>query len=160
MQQLRAGENFVKLVAAIRVALAAALLFLFSGTLAFAHEGHHHGTQKQHAVTHIERSTAQSSSHASSLFGAKISKTKSAELHHATEVSVASADSTPGSGCGPGCCCCGGAATCGMSACSALGLAATDGIIPHPLRSGKLAFKVSDVRTGRSDSGLDRPPKL
>jgi hypothetical protein len=146
----------VKPVAAIRLVLATALVFLFSGTMAFAHEGHHHGAQ-------IE----QTAKAAAAVIPAKFSAASAKHLsgpdvlprHNGVVASVTSASSSA-SGCDHGCCCCaGGASACGMSGCTALGLSAAEQFVPRTADSDKLAFSIADALHGRSDFGLDRPPK-
>jgi hypothetical protein len=151
-----ASEIFVNPIAAIRLVLATALIFLFSGTMAFAHEGHHHGAQ-------IE----QTAKAAAAVIPAKFSAAPATHLSgpdvmprlNGVVASATSASSSV-SGCGHDCCCCGGGASaCGMSGCTALGLSAAEQFVPRTADSDKLAFDIADVLYGRSDSGLDRPPK-
>lgn len=146
----------MKLIAAIRLVLATMLVFLFTGTMAFAHEGHHHGAKIAQAA---KASASALPAKSSVLPTTHLSGPKFAGKHDGVIVTVISGSSSA-SDCGQGCCCCGGGASaCGMSGCSALGLSAAEALVPGPMNSDKLAFNIADVGAGRSDSGLDRPPK-
>jgi hypothetical protein len=124
--------------------------------MAFAHEGHHHGTKVEQAA---KASASALPAKSSALPTKHLSEPKFAGKQNGVIVTEISASSSA-SDCGQGCCCCGGgASTCGMSGCSALGLSAAEGLVPRPMNSDKLAFNIADVGAGRSISGLDRPPK-
>ena len=150
-------EVFVKFVAAIRLVLATSLIILFSGTIAFAHEGYHHGAQlPQAAKTSVSAIPARGSAVPATHF----SEPELAGKHNGAIVTLTSAPSSC-SDCDHGCCCCGGgASTCGMSGCSALGLSTAEGFVPRAMNSDKLIFNIADVRSGRNVFGLDRPPKV
>lgn len=147
----------MKPVAAIRLVLATALIFLFSGTIAFAHDSHHHGAQIEQTATAPASAVP---TKLSALPTTHFSELEFAGTHNGIVVIVSSASSSAFD-CEHGCCCCGGgASTCGMSGCSALGLSSAEVFVPRPTNSGKLLFNITDVLVGRSDSGLDRPPKV
>lgn len=150
-------ETFLKTLAAIRLVLATALIVLFSGTMAFAHEGHHHGVQ-------VDKASGASAPVVSAKFdGAWATQLSSPGFSGGLIDGIVTVSSAPSSAadCDHGCCCCGsGASACGMSGCSALGLSLVEEFVPRPSNSGKLAFNIADVLVGRSDSGLDRPPKV
>ena len=148
------NEIFVNIIVTIRLALAATMIFLFLGTIASAHEGHHHGSYAEQSV----KASTSANLMKTSDVPARHSVPGFAGEHKSGMTTFTSASSSA-SDCDHGCCCCGGASTCGMAGCSALGLSSAEAVVARPMNSGKLAFNIADILIGRSDSGLDRPPK-
>ncbi|MFA5958258.1 hypothetical protein [Hyphomicrobium sp.] len=151
----------MKLFDVIRLVLATALLFSLSGTMAFAHACDHDGGQRPAEIAHVMHAASPMAAHLQNSSDAKLSLRTFAIRHTPRDAAVVTAhpaglSSMPG--CGHGCCCHGRSA-CAMAGCAAHALLAADDVSPRPLRSGRLAFEISDVHSGRVGSGLDRPPK-
>ena len=151
----------MKVIAGIRLVLAAALMVLFSGTMAFAHTGHEH----QPGSSHVRYTSQEhSSSSVSLVLRVHISTSIQSGLssQHDGPVVIATDGQSRQSGvCSSGnCCCCNGASSCGMAgACHASAMPAADQQHIFVSDRNVIPIAVSESVSGSILFGLDRPPK-
>lgn len=150
----------MNIFAGIRLVLAAALMVLFSGTMAFAHTGHEHtpGSSSQVRYTPQKHS---SSSVSLDLRADVSTSVQSDAAHQDGPVVTATGPSRQSGSCASGnCCCCNGASSCGMAgACHASAIPAADDQRIVARERNVVPIAVSESVSGSILFGLDRPPK-
>lgn len=149
-------KTLLKTLAAIRLLLAAALMVLFSGTMAFAHSGHDHSKASYSAVSNTSTIIVSAKDLAPA---AKISV--AGALDKAALVIEARSDQPQTSiPCGAGCCCCGGGpSNCGMAGgCAVHALSPALSMFAPNVSADGLKLPALAMLTGRDVAGLDRPP--
>lgn len=147
--------SFIRLFAAIIA------LFLFSGTMAFAHSGHDHGAMASRKAQSVRPVAPAAPIATLTAVTAKLAVSLEAGLSADKQTTFVSAASPnqPDTPCGPGCCC-NGPSSCGMAGgCAAHAIPPANHLALNAIASGEMMFPASDVRTGRAEQSLERPPK-
>lgn len=153
----------MKIIAGIRLLLAAALMALLSGTMAFAHSGHEHAASVSSDSTEAAQARV---SAAQSLASHHINQTLSAEPQpQGPVVSATGGTFNRAGGCGSGSCgagcCCNGPASCGMAGfCSALAIPPADQQVLVVRDQDIIPIAPSEAVAGGILFDLDRPPKI
>lgn len=152
----------VKIFAGIRLVLAAVLMVLFSGTMAFAHSGHDHAAPEvSTSYSSVENSVSTPIKASLDTFTTKLQMQPARHVGPVLTASAAAHQSGDcGSGnCGSGCCC-NGPSTCGMAGfCHASVIPASgqqNVFVPH---RSLVPIASSVSVSGGILFGLDRPPK-